>query len=262
MQSELMISITIAAVGIGIAVVGLLLRKPLEGKLAIPSWLASAVACLFLGLALGSGLMYSLGYHWEPQEPIVQMSGGFGGGGGGPGGGGGGGMMMGMGGAPGGGGGGGQGGAGGRPQGPPPQVTLASFVRKLEMLERGLSISLTADQAAKLRGALEEIDAEAELSREAAEEKLESLMSILSDEQKEVVESIELPRRRSQQGGAESNNPRAGLPADLPSDVNLQSVAYAMSFTNRPNPNANPFKTPENQELLENLRGRLAEHKR
>ncbi len=259
----------VAGIGAVIAVAGLILRKSFVGQFSIPTWLASGLACFLLGVGVSGGTLYQLGYHWEPQAPVIQqmggsapsmsgMAGGGGAGGGGMGGGGMGGGGMGGGGMGGGGMGGGGAGGGNRPAVTPAAIT--SLIRKLDLLERGVSIQLTAEQAAKFRHELESLEESNEISNETAELKVNALLAILTEEQRSVWDSVDPSRRGGAPGRGGSSSTAATL-QNLPAEITKSAVAYGLS-QQRPNPNANPFKNEENEKLLKSVRDRLAERSR
>lgn len=245
--------LAIAAGGAIIAVLGLVLRKPLEGRGAIPGWLAGSLSGFLLGLGIAFVLMFQLGYRWSEQAPTIQVMpnivmGGVGGGQGGgappPGGapGGGGGMM-----------------GGGAPGGNRPAVTPAAavaLVKKLVMLDGGLKIELSPAQAEKITEALRGLEDAETMSNEDAEKIVDACTDVLSEEQKAVLESIDLPRRRGQAGGAAQGNPMApaGSPMAPPGGgMGVRPVGGGAASE----PPKNPFKGEEETKSLESLRAGL-----
>jgi hypothetical protein len=63
----------IAGVGVAVAVLGLVLRKPLEGQGALPGWLVGGIAGVAIGAGVGCGLMHTMGYRWSPQPIVIQQ---------------------------------------------------------------------------------------------------------------------------------------------------------------------------------------------
>ena len=101
------------------------------------------------------------------------------------------------------------------------------------MLGGGLKIELTSEQASKVLQALEGVEKNEYITPDEVTRRLDECMAVLTEEQKSLVASIDLPRRPRPQG--------AGAP--LPGDT-------------RPPPN--PFKVNED-ELLKGLRTRLSQ---
>lgn len=261
----------IVAGGIVVIAVALVLRSVPAFQKAVPTWLASGLVGAVAGLGIGIWAMYGLGYHWEkPGASSAQM---------GPGGGG---AMVGASGtpSPGGGAGGpgggagaggrGAGGAGGAPQA---RRDLPALVAKLDLLTQGLHLEFDAEQRAKLAAALEKLDQSEELTEEEAQVQRESLRAILTDEQKALLSSIELPRRGGAGlgggggggmggpgGGGGAGAPGRGLGAPGPSGQGVQvsggPTPIGGGGGGQPS-NENPFKQDENAKRLQSLRQRL-----
>jgi hypothetical protein len=153
--------------------------------------------------------------------------GGMGGGGGGMGAGG----MGGMGGGGGGMGGGGMGGGGG----PRCKRNLTTLVGKLDVVRQGIKFELTDEQVAKLTPQLADLDQVEKITEEEAQERVDSLEAILTDEQKETLARFDLPR--SGRGGRQGGGGGMG--------------------GGGPPPDYNPFQMEANQSRLHSLIERL-----
>lgn len=66
--------LVIGVVSVIVAAAGLMLRKPLAGRAAIPLWSAIAIGGFALGLGLGCGAMHVLGFRWSPEYPALYVS--------------------------------------------------------------------------------------------------------------------------------------------------------------------------------------------
>lgn len=258
--------LAIVAGGVVVAVLGLVLRGRLGGRGTIPGWLAAGVSGFLLGLGIAFVLLFQLGYRWTEQPPVVQTMGnvvmggvrtGQGGapggaapGGGGPGGGagmGGGGGGMGGGGA----GMGGGGGGGGRP--PVTPAAVVALVKKLDLLNSGLKIEISDEQASTLKKALDGLEDSETMTNEDAEKLVDTCMSVLSEEQKAVLASFDLPRRRGQQGGnggPGGGGPGGASPGAAPGDARAGRPDAAL-------PPPNPFKSEDEGKSLASLRAGL-----
>lgn len=200
---------------------------------SVPAWLASGL----LGLVLGGGAtflgMQYLGYSNEPREIVIgappadiaamiarggpmggMMSGGSGGGG--PGGGG----------------------------AARAKRDLTALVGKLNLLSQGVRVELTDDQSDDLAVKLAVLETAEKMTSDQAQESLESLQAILTDEQKASIASIELPRspRSADGGGPTDGGPPAGTggPPGAPQPED-----------------DNPFREEANQQRLTDLLTRL-----
>lgn len=198
---------------------------------SVPAWVASAL----LGLVLGGGAtflgMQYLGYSNEPREIVVaapppEMA-----------------AMIARGGPMGGMMGGGTGGgAGGGPEGGAAaraKRDLTSWVGKLNLLSEGIRVELTDDQSKELATKLALLETAEKMTSDEAQENLESLEAMLTDEQKAAIASIELPRppRSADAGGPPmgmGGPPGAAQPDD-----------------------DNPFRQEMNQQQLTDLLTRL-----
>ena len=132
-----------------------------------------------------------------------------------------------MGGAAAGPGGGGMGGGGRNPK-----RALTALVGKIELLtKQPLHIQLDAEQSAKIRDKLSELEKAEKLSADDAEAQLTALEGVLNTDQKAIVDSISLPiQRGGGRGGA--GGPGAGGPTPL----------------RRPPPGSGPDDNPFRQE--------------
>lgn len=264
----------IAGGGVVVAILGLILRKPLASAGAVPGWIAAAVSGLLLGMGIAFALLFQLGYRWLEQPPVITtmpnivmggaaagQGGGAGGapmpggpamGGGGPGGGAAGGG--GPGGGPGGGGPGGGAGGGNRP--PVTPNTLLALVGKLELLNRGVKLEITPEQAALLTAALAGIESEESMTNEDAEKTMEKCMAVLTDDQKATVASIDLPRRRGGGGGPGGGGPGGGGPGGG-GPGGGGGGGRGGQAGGAGDPPKNPFHGDEGAKSLESLRDRL-----
>jgi hypothetical protein len=239
------------------------------GKTAIqkplPAWLASGI----LGLVLGAGgsflaVHYYFGHTPDgsisegPPSGMLAPGGGMGGGGmggggmggGGMGGGGMGGGGMGGGGMGGGGmGGGGMGGGGGAARG---KRNLTTLVGKLDLISKGLSLDLSGEQSAKLAAQLAELDQSENMTQDDAQDRLDALESILTDEQKESLAQFDMPRG-GRAGGAGGMPPGGGGMSGgggPPMGGGMQRGGGAPD-------DSNPFQEEANQSRLHSLVARL-----
>jgi hypothetical protein len=125
--------------------------------------------------------------------------------------------------------GGGMGGAAGK-------RNLTALVGKLELLSRdnlNLHLTFDRDQAQKISAELADLESAKTLTDEEAQNRLEALQASLTDEQKETVDAIGLPRP------AGGGGPGAGGGMGAAS------------------PDANPFVQETNEKRLAELLGRL-----
>ncbi len=237
------------------------LAKETRSSQSLPAWIVSGI----LGLALGAGAMYlGLKLSEDPNrsQPVAgdaatpaaapgggpMMGGGMGMGGMGGGG-------MGMGGGMGGGG----GGAGKR--------NLTALVGKLELLSRSdvkLQVELDAEQAKKIATQLQELDKAEKMTAEEAQTHLDSLESLLTEEQKKTLGLISLPFGRSGPGGGgrgAAGRPGAGSPpppmAGAPPGGAVPPMMMGGGMGGG-NPDENPFSQETNQKRLHDLLARLA----
>jgi hypothetical protein len=122
---------------------------------------------------------------------------------------------------------------------------------------------------AKLAEKLAELDGADEISAEASEAHLKAIQEILTDEQKEVLSAIELPRPAGQSaagGGMGAGGPPGGGGGGggggtpMPPPVTSMS-GYPMppgaSMSKQSGVSLNPFHQQENQKRLRDLRERL-----
>ena len=233
--------LAIAGAGAVVALIGLALRKPLQGHGAVPGWLAGSIAGFLLGSGIAFVLLHQLGYGWLEQPPVIQVMPNVVAGG----------VAVGQGGQPGGGPG------GGGPGGNRPPVTptaVVNLVKKLNLLDVGLKIELSSEQASRLSQALAGLDDDDTMSNEEAEKRMEACVAVLMEDQKAIVASIDLPRRRGQGGGGAGG--AGGAPA-MPGDARGGGPAGGQGGSG---PAKNPFKGEEEGMSLESLRARLAEH--
>lgn len=169
--------------------------RPNAVQKPLPGWFASGV----LGAVLGGGIaflaLHFYGYHLKVATPEARQRpegapgptmgpGALGGGSGG-----------GMGGGMGGGGGGGE------------KRNLTSLVGKLDLLSQGVRVELTGEQAAALREKLTALNEAETMTGDDAQEQLEAIEGILTDEQKATLASIDLPRGGRGGGGAGRGGP-------------------------------------------------------
>src|SRR5262245_12715575 len=63
--------LAIAGGGLVVAILGLLLRKPLPGAGAVPGWIAAGLSGLLLGMGIAFALLFQLGYRWLEQPPVI-----------------------------------------------------------------------------------------------------------------------------------------------------------------------------------------------
>jgi hypothetical protein len=211
---------------------------------AIQKPLPGSISSGIIGLAIGAGAMFMTTYYYYGPEPRpadtgsgagAQSAGGGAQSGGAPGGG-----MTGGGGGMGGGGmtggGGGMGGGGQRGK-----RNLTSLVGKLDLVSKGISLHLEGDQPAKLAEQLTDLDQpEKKMTEEEAQERVDAIEAILSDQQKETLAQFDLPR-----GGRRGGAPGGGGPSGPPAG---QAP---------PDDDSNPFQQETNQTRLHSLLGRL-----
>jgi hypothetical protein len=248
--------------GSALLAVALMLRAISPSRQAIPLWLASGLAGLLVGAGGALAAMHTIGYQWERQKrpdsqaPVAGVAarangaagasagpgaaGGIGGGGG----------MAGRGGS--GAAGGGPSGAGGAPPADRAKRELAATVAKLDALTRG--IHLESDQPAKLGAKLAELDQQQEMTNDEAESQLDELRDLLTSEQKEMLGSIDIPRPRTQGGGAAGGR----TPLMGPSSSSMTGYPGMESASPKAAPaNPSPFRDEENQKHLHALLDRL-----
>jgi hypothetical protein len=248
--------LAIAAGGVIVAALALALRKPLGNRGAIPGWLAGAISGLLLGAGIAFAVMCQLGYRWTEQPPNISVmpnivmggvvvgqggpppSGGAPGAPAGPG----------MGGGPGGGG-------GNRP--PVNPGTLAALVGKLDLLNRGVKLEISSEQASKLKAALEGIENEETMTNEDAEKLMDACMDIFGDEQKAVLASIDMPRRRGQGGGGAGGGRGGGGPGGGPGGGGPAGGGPGGGGATEPP--KNPFHGEEGVKPLTSLREKLGQ---
>ncbi|MAV33819.1 MAG: hypothetical protein CMJ59_00035 [Planctomycetaceae bacterium] len=65
--------LVVAGVGICLLVFGLLLRMAAPSGRSVPLWLATGLIGFLLGLALGAGIMHSLGYRISEISPFAAL---------------------------------------------------------------------------------------------------------------------------------------------------------------------------------------------
>lgn len=162
-----------------VLVLGLILYFLPVGKLKVPSVVTTAFAALGLGLALGVVFMAGFGY-----KPFNPEGDGGGGGGGNPDGDGKGSppkLKMGPGGMPK-----GPGGPGGG--GPPsPRVQLAALVGALDnVVDKPISVTLTAEERAAIAEQLKGLDAQAEVKDEDAKARLDAILKVIEKDRKSL----------------------------------------------------------------------------
>jgi hypothetical protein len=241
------------------------------GSNSVPGWIASGL----LGLALGAGggVLGMQIYSKQTPAPAVSPAGAAGAPaagapagmapGGMPGMGGGGPPMMGMGGMGGGMGGmmGGGGGGG--------KFALTSLVGRLELLSRPdlkLRVELNEEQAKAIAAKLAELDKAEKMTGDEAQEALDALEAVLTPEQKEVVNTIGLPRggrgggggrgAGGRPGGGPPGGGRGGPPGGgPPGGGGMMGMGMGMGGGN---PDENPFTQEANQKRLHDLLSRLA----
>ena len=224
----------------------------------LPAWMATGI----LGLALGGGgtflvMHFIYGFGAEPTfsapppgvGPGFMMGGGPGGGGMGGGGMGGGGM---------GGGGMGGGGMGGGGGGARSKRNLTSLVGKLDVVSRGISFQLDDEQSAKLAAQLAELNQPETMTQEEAQERLDALEAILTEQQKETLTQFELPRPPGGQGGGGGGGPGGGGPGGggPPGGGMGGGMMGGMGGGGAPD-DSNPFQQPINHARLQSLLDRL-----
>lgn len=174
------------AIGAGsLLVLGLILYFLPVGKLKIPGVVTTAFAALGLGLALG--IVFMAGFGYKPNNP----EGDGGGDGGAPEGDGSGAppkLKMGPGGMPKGPGGGmpkGPGGGFGAP--PSPRVQLAALVGALDnVVDKPISVTLTAEERAAIAEQLKGLDAQAEIKDEDAKARLDAILKVIEKDRKSL----------------------------------------------------------------------------
>jgi hypothetical protein len=134
-----------------------------------------------------------------------------------------------------------------------------SLVKKLEMLNAGLKIEISPEQAAKLTEALQGLEDAETMSNEQAEQVVEACTSVLNEEQKAVLASIDLPRRRGQQaaGGGQAipMAPAGGPMAPAGGGGRGGGPGGGQGASEPPK---NPFKGEEEAKTIESLRASLA----
>lgn len=219
-----------------------------QGSKGVPAWLAAGLLGAAIGAGAGTLITYNLRFDPELYDPITAPPDSSGGRGGPPGGGGAGGMagMMGMmgGGGAGGGGGGGMGmmgGGMGGGGGPRPKRDLTSMVGKLTVASKGIHFELTPEQMEKLSTRVSELEKAEKMTDEDAEQAIEDLRGILTEEQVDVLASFELPR------------PRTGGPSPASASV-AGGPPEGAAGAAPPPADENPFKQEANQKRLDDLR--------
>lgn len=201
----------------------------------LPAWLASGI----LGLALGSGGAF-LGLHYygysaegPPQQgppPGMAPAG----------------MGAGM--APGGMGGGGMGGGGGAPA--RGKRNLTALVGKLDLISEGLSLELNGEQSAKLAAQLATLDQPDNMTQEEAQDRLDALETVLTEEQKDILAQFEMPRAGRAGGGGMGGGPPGG-------GMGGGGMGGGPPGGGGATDDSNPFQEEANQERLHSLVNRL-----
>jgi hypothetical protein len=220
------------AAGAAVVVVALVLYFTPISRLKIPAILMGIAGGFGVGAALGVITMGYLGYHWEQRTASAsEQSADAPGGPGGPGR-----MMMGGGGpgAPGRGGAGGRGGRGGA--GPSSKNQLTSVITTLDRVTsgNGLKVTMDAEQKRKVREQIQKLDATDDLSEEDAKGKLDAVLGILTQEQRDTLDEAgaNWGQRAGNRGGMRGGS------GDAPS---------------------NPFKGGEANKHLKSLRDHMEE---
>jgi hypothetical protein len=146
------------------------------------------------------------------------------------------------------------------------------MVGKLDLLTAGVHLELTEEQQAKIAATLADIDQVDELTDDDAKEVLDSIRDVLSDEQKDSLASIDLPRRGGGRGGAPGggmgmgasggtakSKEEAGKSADAKTREGMTGMGAGPMMTGSTPPSgpSNPFKSSENEARLKRLRDRL-----
>lgn len=219
--------------------------------------LPASIASGIVGLAIGAGAMYMATYYYYGPEPRPTQGGpgagapSAGGGapsGGAPGGGAPGGGMMGGGGMGGGGGGAGMGGGGGG--GPRGKRNLTALVGKLDLISK-ISFQLEGDQPAKLAQQLADLEQpEKKITQEEAQQRVDAIEAILTDQQKETLAQFDLPRARGGGGGGPGGGGPSGPPAGQPPPPDMPGGGGQGE-------DSNPFQEETNQARLQSLLGHL-----
>ena len=135
-----------------------------------------------------------------------------------------------------GGGAGGGGGMGGGVGGGGAARNLVTMISKLDLVTQGVRIELNGEQLASLAALIADLDETSEISDDEARARLDEIEKLISDDQKKVLESIDLPR------------PRGG---------SMMAAVASGGARQGPTQNTNPFSQEENAGRLKNLRERL-----
>jgi hypothetical protein len=141
-------------------------------------------------------------------------------------------------------------------------------VGKLELLSKGLHVELNAEQSAKIATKLAELAALEKMTGDEAQEHLDHLKQILTDEQMAAVDAIGLPRGGRGGGGGPMGGgmgaPSAGGPpgaGQMPRPGMMGGPPGGGGPPGAGGPggsdDANPFVEEANQKRLRGLMGRL-----
>ncbi len=282
MESKYFDSFTLIVIGggLGVVVLGLALRQVESMQKNIPLWLFTGLMGILLGGGATMVAMHGIGYHWTKQ-PVSEvgvagqqmsmsgmggpmntgggpgMGGGMGGGppgmGGGPpgmGGGMGGGMPGMGGGMPGMGGGGGGAGAT-----PPARRTLPALIGKIDLVLGGLQLKLDDERAAKLAASIKGLEDAEEMTEESAKDYLDAINDLLTDQEKEILASFNLPAARQGGGGGGPGGMGGGFGGGGPGGGGRGGPGGGGGGGQASNDN--PFKQEDNAKRLQSLRERF-----
>lgn len=188
----MMISYILLGLGILVLALGFALRHAPWSRVLLPTAVVMGIAAALLGAAGGVAAMYIFGYRWELKEvlpdvsleewerQVAAKS------------------------------------SGGvteekaekkeeaekKKQSPSSTRTLMTLLRKLDLLDRGISLTLEPEQAQQLAAELEGLEGAEALSEDNAKAKTDRILAVLTESQRDTLGSVELPSRSAAAGGA------------------------------------------------------------
>jgi hypothetical protein len=265
------LSLYLMAVGLlAILVIVLIWQKQRTGK-TVAVWAASGAVGILLGCVAPMAIAPLVGFNVQVTHRLPPMAGTDAGAQtpdssmampGGPGmpGMGGGSEMGGMGGM------GGMMGMGG-PRQPRPKRDLTVLVRKIGLLTGDVAITLSNEQAASLCQCLAELEKAETMSDDDAKAKHEAILAILDEDQKALLDAVDLPRRRPGGSGGGPGGPGGGPGGPGGPGAGASGPGGGPGGPGggpggpgggEQDPNANPFHEEANAAALDTLRNRFA----
>ncbi len=124
-----------------------------------------------------------------------------------------------------------------------PKLCLTTLVRKLDLLTGGLSITLSAEQAAAVNNCLKDIEKPDAISEKDAGAKRNQLAGLLNDNQKAQMNAIDLPP-------PEASSPGPDTAPGMPGGGGMAAPQQEQK--------QNPFQQDVEGKALKSLRERLA----